>query len=158
MALQAGIVQSLSGGKFFAKDINGNTREIKSGDVIYENDTVFGDSSNSKSAKAEIVLAGNDIIVLQAGQKQLIDPSLIETAYGNEELFFTTEAALANIDAYKALVDVESDLRAAAWNDGIDGDITDAKGEDDGEVTAGEEEAEDEDGEGGGDSRLVMAI
>lgn len=140
MSTIAGSVKTLSNGKFFVKDENGNIRELKVGDTIYENDTVYGEAGNSKSAKIEIALASNDIIVLSQGQKQLIDASLLESAYGEEELFFTTETALANIEAYRNMVDVVSDLRNAKWNDEA------SKAKDDEETTAGKEEAEDEDG------------
>lgn len=140
MSTIAGSIKTLSNGKFFVKDENGSIRELKVGDTIYENDTVYGEAGNSKSAKIEIALASNDIIVLSQGQKQLIDASLLESAYGEEELFFTTETALANLEAYREMVDVVSDLRNAKWNDEA------SKAKDDEETTAGKEEAEDEDG------------
>lgn len=111
MATIAGKVQSLSGGKFFVKDEQGNIKELIQGDTIYENDTVYGDSGNKATAKIEILLADNDVIVLNQGQKQLIDASLIETAFGVEELFFTREALEQIVDEHNAIADVESDLR-----------------------------------------------
>lgn len=141
MATQAGSIQSIQSGKFFAKDENGNVRELNQGDAIYENDTVYGDNSNASSAKVEILLAGDDVIVLNQGQKQLIDSSLIETAFGTEELYFTREALEQKIDASNAQVDVESDLRAAKFKN--DANITEE------ETTEGEEELEEEEQAGG---------
>ena len=136
MATQAGSIQSIQSGKFFAKDENGNVRELNQGDAIYENDTVYGDNSNASSAKVEILLAGEDVIVLNQGQKQLIDSSLIETAFGTEELYFTREALEQKIDGYNAQEDVASDLRDTKFKN--DASITEE------ETSEGEEEAEDE--------------
>ncbi|MCT7648493.1 hypothetical protein N5V01_08245, partial [Aliarcobacter butzleri] len=85
---QVGIVKSLEG-VFYAKDSSGNIRELSIGDTISENEVVFGDSSNSASAKVEMELSGNDVIVLNQGQQQLIDSSLNEVTFGNEEVIFT---------------------------------------------------------------------
>ena len=46
MATIAGTIQNLSNGIFHVKDENGNIRVLKEGDTIYENDTVYGDSTN----------------------------------------------------------------------------------------------------------------
>ncbi|RBQ28730.1 Calx-beta domain-containing protein [Aliarcobacter vitoriensis] len=134
MATQAGKVQSIENGKFLVKDHNGNIKELKVGDVVFENDTVYGDILNSNSSKIEILLDGNDVIVLMQGQKQLIDSSLIETAFGNEELFFTRESMEQVLDAHNEIANVWSDLRDADFDDVID--ITEE------ETTAGEEEEE----------------
>ncbi len=136
MAAQAGIVQTLQGGKFFVKDELGNIKELKQGDIINENDTVYGDSSNSSSSKIEILLDGNDVIVLMQGQQQLIDSSLIETAFGSEELFFTRGDLEQILEAHRAMTDIESDLRAAKFKG--DKNITEE------ETTEGKEEVEDE--------------
>mgnify|MGYP000847539041 FL=1 len=48
MATVAGSITSLSNGIFHVKDENGNVRELKVGDEIHENDTVYGDSANAK--------------------------------------------------------------------------------------------------------------
>ncbi|MCG3660514.1 hypothetical protein [Aliarcobacter butzleri] len=86
---QVGVVKILEGGVFYAKDSSGNIRELNIGDVILENEVVFGDSSNPTSAKVEMELSGNDVIVLNQGQQQLIDSSLNEVTFGNEEVTFT---------------------------------------------------------------------
>ena len=141
MATVAGKIQSLTGGKFFVKDEQGNIKEVSLNDDIYENSSVYGDSGNPSSAKVEIILSDNDVIVLSQGQKQLIDASLIETAFGTEELFFTREGLEQTIAEHNAIADVESDLREAKFLN--DGNITEE------ETTEGEEEVEDEEGEGG---------
>ncbi|MFY4767937.1 hypothetical protein ACOTV5_04820 [Aliarcobacter butzleri] len=86
---QVGVVKILEGGVFYAKDSSGNIRELNIGDVILENEVVFGDSSNPTSAKVEMELSGNDVIVLNQAQQQLIDSSLNEVTFGNEEVIFT---------------------------------------------------------------------
>ncbi|MFY4749512.1 Ig-like domain-containing protein [Aliarcobacter butzleri] len=86
---QVGVVKILEGGVFYAKDSSGNIRELNIGDVILENEVVFGDSSNPTSAKVEMELSGNDVIVLNQAQQQLIDSSLNEVTFGNEEVTFT---------------------------------------------------------------------
>ncbi|MFX4243391.1 hypothetical protein ACOL22_11530, partial [Aliarcobacter butzleri] len=50
---------------------------------------VSADSSNPTSAKVEMELSGNDVIVLNQAQQQLIDSSLNEVTFGNEEVTFT---------------------------------------------------------------------
>ncbi|MFW3383096.1 hypothetical protein ACN2C1_00085 [Aliarcobacter butzleri] len=86
---QVGVVKILEGGVFYRKDSSGNIRELNIGDVILENEVVFGDSSNPTSAKVEMELSGNDVIVLNQAQQQLIDSSLNEVTFGNEEVIFT---------------------------------------------------------------------
>lgn len=143
MATIAGKIQGLTGGKFLLKDDQGNIKELKVGDTIYENDTVYGDSGNPSSAKMEILLADNDVVVLNQGQQQLIDASLIETAFGTEELFFTREGLDQTIAQHNSIADVDSDLREANFKDAKDKSITEE------ETTEGEEEVEDEEGESG---------
>ena len=151
MATIAGSVKSLSTGVFNVKDENGNVRALKVGDEIYENDTVYGENGNTSSSQVEIQLSGNDVIVLNAGQKQLIDSSLIETAFGTEELFFTREALDLKADNYNSNADVVSDLRDAEFTsekkeseqDGAFADANNADATKE-ETAEGEEEVEDE--------------
>ena len=151
MATIAGSVKSLSTGVFNVKDENGNVRALKVGDEIYENDTVYGENGNSSSSQVEIQLSGNDVIVLNAGQKQLIDSSLIETAFGTEELFFTRDSLDLKADNYNSNADVVSDLRDAEFTgekkeSEQDGTFADANNADatKEETAEGEEEVEDE--------------
>ncbi|MCT7552914.1 VCBS domain-containing protein [Aliarcobacter butzleri] len=135
---QVGVVKSLDGGVFYAKDSSGNIRELSIGDSISENEIVFGDNSNQISAKVEMELSGNDIIVLNQAQQQLIDSSLNEVTFGNEEVIFTkgdinTTFENADLSAWNNTTDdVSDDMETAA------GDPTQQ------ETQAGEEEPTEE--------------
>ncbi|WP_151950703.1 Ig-like domain-containing protein, partial [Aliarcobacter butzleri] len=135
---QVGIVKTLEGGVFYAKDSSGNIRELSIGDSISENEVVYGDSSNQISAKVEMELSGNDIIVLNQAQQQLIDSSLNQVTFGNEEVIFTkgdinTTFENADLSAWNNTTnDVSDDMETAA------GDPTQQ------ETQAGEEEPTEE--------------
>ncbi|WP_323589631.1 Ig-like domain-containing protein, partial [Aliarcobacter butzleri] len=135
---QVGIVKTLEGGVFYAKDSSGNIRELSIGDSISENEVVYGDSSNQISAKVEMELSGNDIIVLNQAQQQLIDSSLNQVTFGNEEVIFTkgdinTTFENADLSAWNNTInDVSDDMETAA------GDPTQQ------ETQAGEEEPTEE--------------
>ena len=83
---EIGIVQNLSG-KFYVKDEDGNTVELRNGDVIEEGMVVVGDSTNTSTARMEIV--NNNIetpIVLTGSQEQAFiqdiqEPSALEARY-----------------------------------------------------------------------------
>ncbi|MCT7568733.1 Ig-like domain-containing protein, partial [Aliarcobacter butzleri] len=117
---QVGIVKTLEGGVFYAKDSSGNIRELSIGDSISENEVVYGDSSNQISAKVEMELSGNDIIVLNQAQQQLIDSSLNQVTFGNEEVIFTkgdinTTFENADLNAWNNTTnDVSDDMETAA--------------------------------------------
>ncbi|MDK2047319.1 hypothetical protein, partial [Aliarcobacter butzleri] len=135
---QVGVVKSLDGGVFYAKDSSGNIRELSIGDSISENEVVYGDSSNQTSAKVEMELSGNDIIVLNQAQQQLIDSSLNQVTFGNEEVIFSkgdinTAFENADLSAWNNTTDdVSDDMETAA------GDPTQQ------ETQAGEEEPTEE--------------
>ncbi|WP_319020470.1 immunoglobulin-like domain-containing protein, partial [Aliarcobacter butzleri] len=135
---QVGIVKTLEGGVFYAKDSSGNIRELSIGDSISENEVVYGDSSNQTSAKVEMELSGNDIIVLNQAQQQLIDSSLNQVTFGNEEVIFSkgdinTAFENADLSAWNNTTDdVSDDMETAA------GDPTQQ------ETQAGEEEPTEE--------------
>ncbi|WP_228256206.1 hypothetical protein, partial [Aliarcobacter butzleri] len=135
---QVGIVKTLEGGVFYAKDSSGNIRELSIGDSISENEVVYGDSSNQISAKVEMELSGNDIIVLNQAQQQLIDSSLNQVTFGNEEVIFSkgdinTTFENADLGAWNNTTnDVSDDMETAA------GDPTQQ------ETQAGEEEPTEE--------------
>ena len=132
MASKVGIVESTNDGKFFAKDSFGNTKELKNGDIIYENDVVFSDGSNSSNSEIRVALEGEDIIVLKNGVQQLFDSSLIASTFGDEEVVFTRKGIDALLDQAGDMTNVESDLRWASFDNYAD--ITEE------ETTAGEEE------------------
>ncbi|WP_323594122.1 Ig-like domain-containing protein, partial [Aliarcobacter butzleri] len=135
---QVGIVKTLEGGVFYAKDSSGNIRELSIGDSISENEVVYSDSSNQTSAKVEMELSGNDIIVLNQAQQQLIDSSLNQVTFGNEEVIFSkgdinTAFENADLSAWNNTTDdVSDDMETAA------GDPTQQ------ETQAGEEEPTEE--------------
>ncbi|MFW2612970.1 immunoglobulin-like domain-containing protein, partial [Aliarcobacter butzleri] len=135
---QVGIVKTLEGGVFYAKDSSGNIRELSIGDSISENEVVYSDSSNQTSAKVEMELSGNDIIVLNQAQQQLIDSSLNQVTFGNEEVIFSkgdinTTFENADLSAWNNTTDdVSDDMETAA------GDPTQQ------ETQAGEEEPTEE--------------
>ena len=132
MASKVGIVESINDGKFFAKDSLGNTKELKNGDIIYENDVVFSDGSNSSNSEIRVALEGEDIIVLKNGVQQLFDSSLIASTFGDEEVVFTRKGLEALLQQAGDMTNVESDLRWASFDNYVD--ITEE------ETTAGEEE------------------
>ncbi|MCT7433311.1 cadherin-like domain-containing protein [Aliarcobacter cryaerophilus] len=134
MASKVGIVESINDGKFFAKDSLGNTKELKNGDIIYENDVVFSDGSNSSNSEIRVALEGEDIIVLKNGVQQLFDSSLIASTFGDEEVVFTRKGLEALLQQAGDMTNVESDLRWASFDNYVD--ITEE------ETTAGEEEEE----------------
>ncbi len=106
-----GKVQNISG-RFFAKDLNGNIRELKEGDTIYENELIYGDKNNASSDKIIVGLIDTDLIKISADEMQLLDSSLVEVAYGDEEMIFVDE----NLEALLrtgGITDVVSDLRDA---------------------------------------------
>ncbi|MFX4281507.1 immunoglobulin-like domain-containing protein, partial [Aliarcobacter butzleri] len=135
---QVGIVKTLEGGVFYAKDSSGNIRELSIGDSISENEVVYGDSSNQTSAKVEMELSGNDIIVLNQAQQQLIDSSLNQVTFGNEEVIFSKGDINITFE--------NADL--SAWNnttDDVSDDMETAAGDPTQQETqAGEEEPTEE--------------
>ncbi|WP_321777614.1 hypothetical protein [Sulfurimonas sp.] len=134
MATDVAIVSSLEG-KFFAKDQDGNVVELKNGDTISKDMTVFGDKNNPASANIKFVMNdGANEIVLTGTQEQAFDSSL------NDEP--SHESGLSKESIEKALI---KELYAQE-------DKTDTKEEDLGildETAAGEEQAkQNEGGEG----------
>ena len=134
MASKVGIVESINDGKFFAKDSLGNTKELKNGDIIYENDVVFSDGSNSSNSEIRVALEGEDIIVLKNGVQQLFDSSLIASTFGDEEMVFVKESIDAMLDSHSDMTNVWSNLNEEGFSDYQD--ITEE------ETAAGEEEEE----------------
>ena len=110
MASKVGIVESINDGKFFVKDSLGNTKELKNGDIIYENDVVFSDGSNSSNSEIRVALEGEDIIVLKNGVQQLFDSSLIASTFGDEEMVFSKESIEAFFEKSFDIPDIEAIL------------------------------------------------
>lgn len=131
MATIAGKVLNIKNGNFEVKDEKGNIKALNEGDTIYKNDLIYGVGANKASAKIEVELSNSDVVVLNHGQKQLIDATLIETAGGEDELFFSVGDIDLVMEAYRDIIDVVSGLGGHTW------DTTDE------ETAEGEEEAED---------------
>ncbi|WP_324172532.1 hypothetical protein [Sulfurimonas sp.] len=134
MATKIATVSNLEG-KFFAKDKDGNVVELKNGDTIFEDMTVFGDKNNPASEKIQFAMNnGSDDVVLNGTQEQTFDSSL------NDEP--SEESGLSKESVEKALI---KELY-------VQEDKTDTKDEDLGildETAAGEEKAkQNEGGEG----------
>ena len=110
MVAKVGIVESINNGNFFAKDSLGNTKELKNGDIIYENDVVFSDGSNSSNSEIRVALEGEDIIVLKNGVQQLFDSSLIASTFGDEEMVFSKESIEAFFEKSFDIPDIEAIL------------------------------------------------
>lgn len=110
MIAKVGIVESINDGKFFVKDSSGNTKELKNGDIIYENDVVFSDGSNSSNSEIRVALEGEDIIVLKNGVQQLFDSSLIASTFGDEEMVFSKESIEAFFEKSFDIPDIEAIL------------------------------------------------
>ncbi|MGJ0301620.1 Calx-beta domain-containing protein, partial [Aliarcobacter cryaerophilus] len=113
MAEKVGVVNSLDGGKFFVKDEEGEVRELLAGDIIYENDTIFGDGSNDPSVKIEVAIDGLDVVVLKNGEVQELDDTLIEQGLGADDLFFGRGETEDVMEKHFADRDIISDLREA---------------------------------------------
>lgn len=136
-------------GKFYAKDGNGNIRELKVGDSIAEGEVVFGDKSNSANHKIEVTLNNDVTAQVKASNEQIFDATMSATAHGNEEMSFS----IAAMDAFLRhgdMVDIVSDLREADFvsedqetiADGADSASKEGKEILDEETTEGNEEAE----------------
>lgn len=113
MAEKVGVVNSLDGGKFFVKDEEGEVRELLAGDIIYENDTIFGDGSNDPSVKIEVAIDGLDVVVLKNGEVQELDDTLIKQGLGADDLFFGRGETEDVMEKHFADRDIISDLREA---------------------------------------------
>ena len=113
MAEKVGVVYSLDGGKFFVKDEEGEVRELQAGDIIYENDTIFGDGSNDPSVKIEVAIDGLDVVVLKNGEAQELDDTLIKQGLGADDLFFGRGETEDVMEKHFADRDIISDLREA---------------------------------------------
>ncbi|MCK9490832.1 MAG: Ig-like domain-containing protein, partial [Sulfurimonas sp.] len=86
-------------GKFFAKDAQGNLRELEVGDEIYAGESVVPDAKNQTNATISIVpRTAGETIVLNSSGEQLLDETLLNVGLDNEEVAFepdTLNEALA---------------------------------------------------------------
>ncbi len=103
-------------GTFYAKDANGEVRELQAGDVIKEGEVVFGDSSNTANDKVVLNLHNDVTAQVQADDAQTFDATMSATAYGDDEISFSLEAADLIARAGDE-VDITSDLRDAEFEE-----------------------------------------
>ena len=140
MANVIGTVDRLEG-KFYAKDSQGNMRELKNTDKVYEGEIIVPDTGNISSEKIIIALADQSgFLHINSTKEQLLDKTLLNEGLNNEELAFnpediqnvlvlnntnpqTEEAKFAQLDG--AQTDINSDLRQKQFG----GDDSDYKQE-----------------------------
>jgi VCBS repeat-containing protein len=153
MADVIGKVEGLEG-KFFVQDSQGNTRELKNGDEVYEGETIVPDTNNAPSASASIVPAdGTPPLKIDSTKQQMLDKTLLNEGLNNEDLAFNPEAVqdalvlnnqnpdneeeqtaqFAQLDG--AQTDVNSDLRQKEFN-GDQKEPTDGNNQEQTEPTA----------------------
>lgn len=140
MANIIGTVEGIEG-KFYAKDSQGNMRELKNADQVYEGETIVPGANNILNEKITIALAdGTASLQINSTKEQLLDKTLLNEGLNNEELAFnpediqnvlvlnntnpqTEEAKFAQLDG--AQTDINSDLRQKQFG----GDDSDYKQE-----------------------------
>ena len=102
MANQAGIVKSLTGGATVINNITGETRTLHVGDIVYQNEKITTNDSNSK-----IVITqndGKDISLIGKDTLTLDQSSTINESFGNE--------TVADISALQQAILNGTDLNA----------------------------------------------
>lgn len=136
-------------GKFFAKDPNGNVRELNVGDLIYEGEIVFGDKSNSDSDNIVVNLYNDVTATIKADNEQAFDATMTATAHGDEEMSFSHEVMDSLLRAGDE-VNVVSDLRDAKFeSEEIDTEDEGKNNDDDSkEVVQGEDILDEDTAEG----------
>ncbi|MDO9304220.1 MAG: hypothetical protein Q7T77_02745, partial [Sulfuricurvum sp.] len=121
MARIIGYVKAVENGTFFVKDIHGNVRQLKAGDVISEGELVYGDQTNVKTAKIIIDMAnaGAADITLAGNSALNFDTSLLKSIFLSDDAVIHTDSlksALSIVDP--ALIDDKNnDNETAAGND-----------------------------------------
>ncbi|MBL3519208.1 hypothetical protein H0A43_01880, partial [Arcobacter lanthieri] len=129
-----GEVKSVVEGQFYVKNTQGELVELKVGDIVNQNDTIVAANSNNDLSKIEILLTNNELIFLSQGEL-ILDSSLFENTFNNEELAFNIDS-LENFFGNNDEENNVSDWATA----GMDTDMLDVTEE---ETAAGEEETED---------------
>ncbi|MFA6187799.1 MAG: cadherin-like domain-containing protein [Sulfuricurvum sp.] len=121
MAQVLGNVKSFEAGTFFVKENNGQIRQLKNGDLIYEGDNVYGVPGNSPAAKIliDVILPGMGDVVLAGNGALTFDTSVLTGIFSHHD-------AVVYIDS------VQDALASAEPKDAANTDVTDA-----GETAAG---------------------
>ena len=117
MAQVIGTVGEING-KFYVKDLEGNIREVKSSDPLYEGETVIPDPSNATDATIVVNPTNNTTpLVIDSTSEQILDVAFVNEGLNNSALNFNSEVLddtptttkFAQLDG--AQTDVNSDLR-----------------------------------------------
>ena len=120
MANQAGIVKSLTGGgATVINNITGETRTLHVGDIVYQNEKITTDSSNSKviitqTDGKDITLLGKDTITLDQSASN-------NESFGNETVadISALQQAILNGTDLNALEETAAGGGAAGGGDGV---------------------------------------
>ena len=123
MAQVIGNVKSFETGTFFAKGSDGQVRQLKAGDLIYEGENVYGAATNTANAKIviDVFLAGAGDLVLGGNGALTFDTSVLAGMFSHND-------AVVYVNSAKEALAAVAPSDAAA-----DADITDA-----GETAAGD--------------------
>jgi len=94
MAQVIGVIKSLQGGSFFAKDEQGAIRELGVGDQIFQNELVYGGPNNPQSAQVIIDVTMSDAsdITVSGATELLVDLSVIKGTFEKEEAVTSKES------------------------------------------------------------------
>ena len=91
-------------GKFFAKDQNGNIRELSKGDNIFEGETVIGDVNNNDANNIIVNLEDGSDIQVFANESQVFDAFLSKTLFTEDETVTDTQS----INTITSLEDIDT--------------------------------------------------
>ena len=94
MAQVIGYVKLLQNGVFFAKDAQGEIRELKAGDQIFQNELIYGSPDNPQNAQVivGVTLADASDITLSGAAQLYTDLSVIGGAFDKEEAVVSKDA------------------------------------------------------------------
>lgn len=118
MAQVIGYIKSLQNGVFFAKDVHGEVRELKSGDQIFKDELVFGAQNNPQNAQViiDVTLTDASDIVLSGVDQLYADLSVIGGSFEKEDAVVATDS-LENawkLSTNTATTDTTTPLEATA--------------------------------------------
>ena len=94
MAQVIGYVKSLQNGAFYAKDAQGEVRELKAGDQIFKDELVFGAQNNPQNAQViiDVTLTDASDIVLSGADQLYADLSVIGGSFEKEDAVVATDS------------------------------------------------------------------
>lgn len=128
MAQVIGNVKSFEAGTFFVKNSNGEIRQLKVGDSIYDGENVYGASANAQSAKIviDVTLPDTGDLVIGGNGALTFDTSVLEGMFTRYDAVVYVNSAQETLAA--------AEPKAAPDAAKADTDMTDA-----GETAAGNE-------------------